>query len=144
MDIVNITDGLLIGSQPASLVEIPPDVSLFITTSVDFQPRPSGGPTIIFCPLTDDAFELVAGDKERAAAAATQAASAIKQGRKVLVTCRQGLNRSGLVCALTLVELGYTREDALSTVQSTRPGSIYNWFFRQLILGLPSTRDVSS
>lgn len=44
----------------------------------------------------------------------------LDQGKRVLVRCLAGLNRSGLVNALVLVRQGYTAEHALSTITDAR------------------------
>lgn len=83
------------------------------------------------CPLTDDAWEIVKGDTDRAERTAAFVAGAIRDGKTVMLTCREGMNRSGWVAALTLVELGMEPETAIKTVQAKRPGSLYNWHFQQ-------------
>ena len=42
------------------------------------------------------------------------------EGRKVLVHCRSGHNRSGLICARTLIELGKEPGEAISIVRDHR------------------------
>lgn len=44
----------------------------------------------------------------------------------VLVHCEQGLNRSGLVVALSLMKRGLTADDAIYRVRQSRPGSLFN------------------
>lgn len=44
----------------------------------------------------------------------------LAQGHKVLVRCQAGLNRSGLVTALTLCKLGFTGEDAIELIRQQR------------------------
>ena len=48
----------------------------------------------------------------------------IKSGGKVLIHCKGGLGRSGMVAALILVELGWTPKLAIQKVRSVRPGAI--------------------
>lgn len=50
--------------------------------------------------------------------------SIIKSGGKVLIHCRGGLGRSGMVAARMLVELGWTPEVAIQKVRDVRPGAI--------------------
>jgi hypothetical protein len=47
-------------------------------------------------------------------------AEAVDSGRRVLVRCSGGLNRSGLVVASTLVRLGHTPDDAIDLVRGAR------------------------
>jgi ADP-ribosylglycohydrolase len=48
----------------------------------------------------------------------------IRRGGRVVVHCRGGLGRAGLVSARLLVELGWEPEAALQTVRRTRPGAV--------------------
>jgi hypothetical protein len=53
---------------------------------------------------------------------------------RVLTTCMQGRNRSGLVNALALVELGMRPKDAIQAVRLARgPSALSNAWFVQLI-----------
>jgi hypothetical protein len=51
---------------------------------------------------------------------AKTAAAAVHVGRKVLVRCRSGYNRSGLVVVQALVHLGYQVDDAIFLVRYRR------------------------
>ena len=87
--------------------------------------------------LTDDAFEIVRGDLERASAAMFAVVSELCQRGKVLVTCSQGLNRSGWVAAWAIVRLtGISGAAAIEQVQKRRTGSLYNHFFCEHLKGL--------
>ncbi len=48
----------------------------------------------------------------------------LEKGRTVVVHCRGGLGRSGMVAASVLVALGRTAEEALQMVRSTRKGAV--------------------
>ncbi|MFI0353948.1 hypothetical protein [Actinomadura sp. 9N407] len=48
------------------------------------------------------------------------AATAVRDGRKVLVRCHSGYNRSGLVVAQTLIDLGHSADDAIFLVRYRR------------------------
>jgi protein-tyrosine phosphatase len=47
-------------------------------------------------------------------------ASLVRDGRRVLVHCTEGLNRSGLVIAASLVEMGWSVADAIELVRERR------------------------
>ena len=51
-------------------------------------------------------------------------ASLVGVGRKVLVHCTEGLNRSGVVVARALMEMGSTAEDAIELVRRRRGPSV--------------------
>jgi protein-tyrosine phosphatase len=68
--------------------------------------------------VPDAAFEA------RWAAAGRRVRQALRDGGRVLLHCRAGLGRSGMIAARTLVELGWTAEDAIAAVRHARPGAI--------------------
>ena len=43
-----------------------------------------------------------------------------KAGRRVLIRCQAGLNRSGLVMALVLIREGYSPQEAVDLIRATR------------------------
>jgi cyclin-dependent kinase inhibitor 3 (CDKN3) len=51
---------------------------------------------------------------------AALAAEALGEGRRVLVRCHSGYNRSGLVVAQTLITMGYSTEDAIFLIRYRR------------------------
>lgn len=61
---------------------------------------------------------------------------AVEGGRKTLVRCQAGYNRSGLVVALALVDMGYTPEDAIALIREKRsPYALFNGYFIEIIKG---------
>ncbi|HEY9616684.1 MAG TPA: cyclin-dependent kinase inhibitor 3 family protein [Microcoleaceae cyanobacterium] len=48
----------------------------------------------------------------------------VAQGQTVVIHCKAGLGRTGLVTAACLVALGYSPDDAFAAVRQSRPGSI--------------------
>ena len=64
----------------------------------------------------------------------------VRDGKYVLVHCDAGLNRSGLVCALTLIKLGFKPQDAVSLLRKQRCNEVlYNRVFYDYVL---EQRDV--
>lgn len=60
-----------------------------------------------------------------------------KVGKKVLVHCQAGLNRSGLFAAQVLMLDGYTPTEAIAKLRETRCGHVLcNRTFEQHLLGL--------
>lgn len=51
----------------------------------------------------------------------------LRAGGGVVVHCRGGLGRTGLVVARLLVELGLEPEEAISQVRAVRPGAVETW-----------------
>ncbi|MBP2330726.1 protein-tyrosine phosphatase [Kibdelosporangium banguiense] len=63
------------------------------------------------------------------------AATATKTGRTTLVRCHAGYNRSGLVVAQTLIELGYEPRDAIQLIRQRRsPWALHNALFEEYLL----------
>jgi protein tyrosine phosphatase (PTP) superfamily phosphohydrolase (DUF442 family) len=58
------------------------------------------------------------------AAVSRAARSIIDDGGRVLVHCRAGLGRSGMIAARLLVERGMAPEHAIAKVRAARPGAI--------------------
>jgi len=72
-------------------------------------------------------------------AAGKLVAAHLAVGHRVLVTCEQGINRSGLVSALALWYLtGKPGVDCLWQVQMTRLGALRNKVFARKLFGLPA------
>ena len=63
---------------------------------------------------------LTAGQLADACELAETTAAAVRAGRKVLVRCHAGYNRSGLVVVQALVHLGYPVDDAIFLVRYRR------------------------
>nr|WP_218008248.1 dual specificity protein phosphatase family protein [Herbidospora sakaeratensis] len=76
-------------------------------------------------------------------AMADLAAEAVRSGKKVLVRCRAGYNRSGLVVAQTLLLLGHDLNDAITLVRTRRSEfALHNPFFVDyLTTGLAQMRN---
>lgn len=66
---------------------------------------------------------------------AKMAADLVEQGKKVLVHCQAGLNRSGVVTALTLCNLGFDSADAVELMREKRsPLVLCNEAFESWVL----------
>lgn len=64
--------------------------------------------------------------------AAQRAAQQVKAGKKVLVTCMAGLNRSGMVTAMALHLLtGWSGADVVEHIQASRADALCNPTFAQ-------------
>lgn len=70
---------------------------------------------------------------------ARRLAEVIRGGRPVIVHCRAGRNRSGLLSALVVREvLGIDGRSALQHVQLTRPNALANEAFAEYLRRLPA------
>lgn len=73
---------------------------------------------------------------------ARAAADALETGRRVLVRCRHGYNRSGLVVAQALMQQGLGADEAIRLIRSRRsPWALHNELFVDYLrAGLPTAR----
>ncbi len=99
------------------------------------------GTKLILAPLDDGkpTFE----EKATALKAALDVYDLNRQGKKVLVTCAKGVNRSSLIAALAMVLAGDTGPGAIAKIRATRkPVSgatpLFNPHFCRLIKGIDS------
>jgi len=93
---------------------------------------------VIRCPLRDDpTVPLPSAAKRQAVRAAEQVVVRLRTGARVLVTCAQGVNRSGLVSAVSLhVLTGRPGRECVAHVQRCRPGALRNPRFVEWLVTL--------
>ena len=84
----------------------------------------------IYFPIFDEGLP----DLSRLHAVSRLGASLIKSGQSVLSHCGAGFNRSALVAALILMELGMTGEEAVNRIRARRPGALFNENFEAFLL----------
>ncbi|WP_406207259.1 protein phosphatase [Kitasatospora sp. NBC_01560] len=81
---------------------------------------------------------LSAGQLLAVQEAATYTAEAVRRGRATLVRCHSGYNRSGLVVAQALVELGHDVDRAIGLVRERRsPWALNNGLFVEYLTAGP-------
>lgn len=56
------------------------------------------------------------------------------QGKRILIHCAGGMNRSGLVVAAALIRDGMPPRDAVALIRERRPGALNNGAFVDLLL----------
>jgi protein-tyrosine phosphatase len=73
---------------------------------------------------------------------AEAACTALDAGRRVLVRCYHGYNRSGLVVAHALIRRGRTAEEAIRLIRARRsPWALHNELFTEYLrVGLSTAR----
>ena len=81
------------------------------------------GLTVLACPIRD---RDVPGDPGGFGAFLDELMDALLDGRRVVVHCRGGLGRAGLVAACLLVQAGMEAGEATALVRATRKGAIQN------------------
>ena len=132
MDAQRIAPKLWMGSYPDGPV---PGVDVLVLCAEELQHHAHHA--VLRVPL-DDARPT---DHEVALAkrAALRVNALRRQGKRVLVTCAMGINRSGLVTALALVFDGHSGEEAIRAVRQGRKHpsgmlALRNPYFCQVIL----------
>ena len=60
----------------------------------------------------------------------------LNKNERVLVHCKQGLNRSGLVCGRIMSVMGWRGPEILKAINEKIPGALWNPVFREYIRGL--------
>ncbi len=118
-----VIDGLFISGHPdhakdflAKDVQVVVDLQGDVDTSV-IESEEQGNTTLyVYWPVEDDAMP----NPHVVRNIARLVAGALATGEKVLVHCKAGHNRSGLICARTLIEQGKSPEEAIETVRTKR------------------------
>jgi protein-tyrosine phosphatase len=81
------------------------------------------------------AYDSPSQDPTVFVSAAKMVSDLVLQGKKVLVHCQAGLNRSGVVCALALINLGYGPQEAIDLMREKRsPMVLCNESFERWVL----------
>ncbi len=117
---------------------------VLVLAAREYQPRGREFPgvRVLHAPL-DDA-ELTATEVLTYEAAAQAVAEAVREGKRVLVTCFAGLNRSGIITARALQHLRIPTDHAIRMVRKARGKSALcnDDFVRQLIsTGSPCVKE---
>jgi protein-tyrosine phosphatase len=121
-DVTHLLGDLWIGSAPSGSGGRQQFDVIFLCAE-EWQPssREFPGVSVRRCPFDDPAGAASAKDIDMALTAAAQAAEDLVAGRRVLITCMMGRNRSALVSALTLhMLLGESAVRMGKLVQSRR------------------------
>jgi len=138
-DITEIVPGLWQGREPATAAEVA-HFDLVILTWEDGAKNwdrfpASVRPRFHLAAMQDDTRTLRPGDELVAEHAMLSAVDFMAKGRTVLATCMQGMNRSGLVVALTLHRHhGWSMQRCIAHIREKRPGALYNPAFVAYLL----------
>jgi protein-tyrosine phosphatase len=123
MEVFEVVPGLLIGTRLAAgteyrILEVDAIVDLEDWEFAWTPPVPSGG--LYVCLPMDDGDDVDPKVQELAGFIA----SLVTSGRRVLVHCTEGLNRSGVVVARALMDMGMTATEAIDLVRQRRGPSV--------------------
>lgn len=125
------------GSQISSKEDIKKVKDLEIKTIIDleggFDPPMGFLESYLYWPISDVPW---LPDLEYLFSVAVYCVHLLNSKRKVLVHCKQGLNRSGLVCGRIMSLMGWRGADILIVITEKIPGALWNPIFREYIRGL--------
>lgn len=150
IDAHEIALGLWQGSFPprgATLAKLGFDTLVLAAEELQFPADSYPGVEVIGAPNRDDGSPLTWNQLQTAVATAREVQKRLQDGKKVLVTCAAGVNRSGLVSALTLhFVYGWSGERCIQVVRERRKLSEFrqalnNQFFVQALRRLPGRQD---
>jgi len=121
--------------QGARLAELPINMDVVVFAARELQPDfAHQDHLLIYAPL-DDTIYPTPEEISVAERAGARVADLLRRGRRVLVTCNEGRNRSGLITGYALLALGHAPQDAVALIQAHRPGALSNRAFVNLLLG---------
>jgi protein-tyrosine phosphatase len=128
-----LSDGRLAqGSAPPPGIRLPFDV--IVLAAEEYQHPRLPGYEVLRVPLDDSGPPPSVADRALIRESARRIARRVRAGKRVLVTCWQGRNRSGVLAGLALVELGVPRNQAVRRIQQLRDG-LTNAYFRAMVRG---------
>jgi hypothetical protein len=110
---------------------------VLVLAAEEIQPPSWAFPGVQVIHAPSDDGEII---PERSAhAAAQEVARALKQGKRALVTCAMGLNRSGIISALALwYATGRPGHECVALVQRKRRSALCNHWFVEYLSALPA------
>ena len=143
IDADRIAPRLWQGSDPPGgpyLRDLKVDTLVLCARELQHDPREFPGVKVIHAPMDDASIVPVRIAMDAAAAAAR----AHKRGKRVLVCCAAGLNRSGLVMALTIwMRSGeLSGRECVEQVRAHRDAALNNPRFVEYVASLPPRRRV--
>ena len=118
--------------RPASLSRQGIDVLVLAAREIQ-PPRETFPPglEVVYAPMHDNFWDGPSEDEAQIAlSAASDVSRALDEGKTVLTSCAMGINRSGLINALVLMDReGLTGLEAVRRVRAARPGALSNGSF---------------
>lgn len=130
-DYTYLIPGLLAqGSAPPPGAALPFDT--IVLAAREYQPNLPGY-EVIRVPLSDDGPPPTPEERELIRSNSSRIVRRLMAGKRVLVTCRMGRNRSGVLAGRALVELGHSPERVVTTIKRLRNG-LTNPHFADMVL----------
>jgi len=131
-----VVPDLFIGSRPVP--GRPTHVDTIVLAAMEYQPSADlfPGVEVIHVPIDDDPSRpMPAGEIDAAVRAGRRAARRLRAGRRVLVSCVMGLNRSSLIAALAMSEVyGMPADEIIARIRQARGAwALSNPHFERLL-----------
>ena len=128
---------LFMGSKRAIQDTDPGDFDGYVSMAAEIKPPRSvrGDFASYHVKLQDKPWNFTSHPEEliELVAIARDLAMLVKSGHNVLVFCQMGMNRSGLMAALILMNLGYSWKKALKTIRRRHGCTMSNESFVQAL-----------
>jgi hypothetical protein len=134
-----VVPGLFVGghdvrSQSPTACIVGDEFDLVVSLTAREGYGPSPGVEHVVARLADAVLDPP--NAERVQQLGAVVATAVREGRRVLVRCSGGLNRSGVVVGEALVQLGLSPAEAIATVRAARgPWALTNPAFAAYLSG---------
>lgn len=149
-DADEVAPRLYVGSKPPPIPYGQYDT--IVLAAIEYQPPASWfeGTEVIHAPFDDaPTRRMYSNEIVTATNAAQLVARRLREGRRVLVTCAMGINRSALIAALAMHEVwGMSAEEILARIRRARsPWALSNGNFVQLlraVIDAKRSRDQAS
>jgi protein-tyrosine phosphatase len=119
------------GSAPPLSAHLPFDV--VVLAAREYQPDLPGY-AVLRAPLDDSGPPPSLADRAVIRRTAREIARLVRSHKRVLVTCWQGRNRSGVLSGLAMRELGFSGHEAARRIQLLRDG-LTNPHFYAMVVG---------
>lgn len=120
-------------------------IDTLVLCAAELQPPDAlyPGIEVLRCPFDDFDVEPTPALLVDVSWMARSVVQRLRRGMRVLVTCAQGLNRSGFVVAHVLTKLnGQSGSDAIRWIQRRRKGALFNRAFVRALERIPEDPEL--
>lgn len=111
------------------------DFDMVVSAAEEWKAEPRRGLTTMYIPLRDVPFDFQRYPNElyNLVDTAEIIADRVRRGDNVFIFCNMGMNRSGLMTALTMMHLGSSPKSAINAIRRRHPCTLSNESFVRAI-----------